>query len=122
MWKNKVFEREFSATNTVPFGCPENTFSEVETDGKSEQHIGVLNAFAGRILHGTPLIADGREGINGLTISNAMHLSSWLGKPVTLPFDEDLFYRELMERVKTSRRKENVNEVTADTSNTYNSK
>ena len=103
MWKNKVFEREFSATNTIPFGCPENVFSEVETDGKSEQHSGVLNAFAGRILHGTPLIADGREGINGLTISNAMHLSSWLGKPVTLPFDEDLFYDELMKRAATSR-------------------
>ncbi len=122
MWKNKIFEREFSASNKVPFGHPENVFSEVETDGKSEQHVGVLNAFAGRILHGTPLVADGREGINGLTISNAMHLSSWLGKPVTVPFDEDLFYDELMKRVKTSRRKENVHEVTADTSNTYNSK
>ena len=74
------------------------------------------------ILHGTPLIADGREGINGLTISNAMHLSAWLGKPVTLPFNEDLFYDELMKRVKTSRRKENVAEVTADTTNSYNVK
>jgi predicted dehydrogenase len=122
MWKNDVFEREFSATNTIPFGCPKAEFSEVETDGKNEQHIGVLNAFAGKILHGTPLIAEGYEGINGLTISNAMHLSSWLGKPVEIPFDEDLFYEELMKRVKTSRRKENVTSVYADTSNTYNSK
>ncbi|HIQ58816.1 MAG TPA: Gfo/Idh/MocA family oxidoreductase, partial [Candidatus Merdivicinus intestinavium] len=67
MWKNEVFEREFSRTNTVPFGSPKNTFSEVETDGMNEQHVGVLNAFAGRILHGTPLIAEGCEGINGLT-------------------------------------------------------
>ena len=122
MWKNKTFEREFSAVNTVPFGCPENTFSEVETDGGNEQHVGVLNAFAGKILRGTPLIAGGCEGINGLTISNAMHLSSWLGKPVELPLDEELFYAELMKRVKTSRRKENVDQVVADTSGTYNSK
>lgn len=122
MWKNEMFEREFSATNTIPFGCPKAEFSEVETDGKNEQHVGVLNAFAGKILHGTPLIADGCEGINGLTISNAMHLSSWLNKPVDIPFDEDLFYEELMKRVKTSRRKENVASVYADTSNTYNSK
>ena len=122
MWKNEILEPEFSATNKELFGVPKNTFSQVETDGKSEQHIGVLNAFAGRILHGTPLIADGREGINGLTISNAMHLSAWLGKPVTLPFNEDLFYDELMKRVKTSRRKENVAEVTADTTNSYNVK
>ena len=122
MWKNEVFEREFSRTNTVPFGSPKNTFSEVETDGMNEQHVGVLNAFAGRILHGTPLIAEGCEGINGLTISNAMHLSSWLQKPVDVPFDEELFYNELMERVKNSRRKENIASVYADTSNTYNSK
>lgn len=118
MWKNEMFEREFSATNTVPFGSPKAEFTEVETDGKNEQHVGVLNAFAGKILHGTPLVADGCEGINGLTISNAMHLSAWLGKPVEVPFDEDLFYDELMKRVKTSRRKENVASVYADTSNT----
>ena len=122
MWKNDVGEREFSATNTVPFGCPKSEKTEVETDGKNEQHVGVLNAFAGRILHGTPLIAEGCEGINGLTLSNAMHLSAWLGKTIELPFDEDLFYDELMKRVKTSRRKENVASVYADTSNTYNSK
>ena len=122
MWKNDVFEREFSATNTIPFGCPKSEKTEVETDGKNEQHVGVLNAFAGRILHGTPLIAEGCEGINGLTLSNAMHLSAWLGKTVDIPFDEDLFYDELMKRVKTSRRKENVQSVYADTSNTYNSK
>ena len=122
MWKNDVFEREFSATNTIPFGCPKSEKTEVETDGKNEQHVSVLNAFAGRILHGTPLIAEGCEGINGLTLSNAMHLSAWLGKTIELPFDEDLFYDELMKRVKTSRRKENVASVYADTSNTYNSK
>ena len=122
MWKNDVFETVFSHECKAAFGCPTSTFSEVETDGKSEQHIGVLNAFAGRILHGTPLIADGREGINGLTLSNAMHLSSWLNKPVEIPFDEDLYYDELMKRVKTSRRKENVHEITADTTNSYNTK
>ena len=122
MWKNDVGEREFSATNTIPFGCPKSEKTEVETDGKNEQHVGVLNAFAGRILHGTPLIAEGCEGINGLTLYNAMHLSAWLGKTIEHPFDEDLFYDELMKRVKTSRRKENVASVYADTSNTYNSK
>ena len=64
---------------------------KVETDGENLQHVGVLRAFAGKILHGTDLIANGEEGINGLTLSNAMHLSSWLGKEVTIPFDEDLY-------------------------------
>ena len=102
------------------YGCPDPVFSEVETDGQSLQHTGVVNAFAAHILHGTPLIAGGEEGINGLTISNAMHLSAWLGKPVELPLDEDLFYDELMKRVATSRRKEQTEEFVADTTGSYN--
>ncbi|MBQ2676268.1 MAG: Gfo/Idh/MocA family oxidoreductase, partial [Clostridia bacterium] len=98
-------EQEFSKTNTVPFGSVGKKEIEVETDGENPQHIGVLNAFGGAILRGTPLVADGREGINGLTISNAMHLSAFLSKTVELPFDEELYYEELMKRVATSRRK-----------------
>ena len=87
--------------------------------GRAAQHVGVLNAFAGAILRGEPLIAPGQEGIRGLTISNAMHLSAWLGHEVPIPFDEDLFYSELMKRVKTSRRKEHVSAAVADLSGTY---
>ena len=92
---------------------------EIETDGLNLQHVGVLNAWAGAILRGEPLVADGREGINGVTLSNAMHLSYFLGKMVDLPVDEDLYYEELMKRVATSRRKSNVTEAVADTSGSY---
>lgn len=119
LWKLEMGEPEWSRTNTAPFGAPKAEAVEVETDGRSEQHVGVLNAFAGAILRGEPLVAGGEEGIRGLTLSNAMHLSAWLGKPITLPLDEELFYSELMKRVKTSRRKENVQAVLADTSGTY---
>ena len=81
----------------------------------------MLIAFTEAILNGGELIADGREGIFGLTLSNAMHLSSWTGKAVELPLDEELFKAELDKRIATSRRKENVVEVVADTSSSYNS-
>lgn len=113
-------EPEFSRINTAPFGCPKGEAVEVETDGKSGQHPEVLNKFAAAILRQEPLVADGSEGINGLTLSNAMHLSDWLGKPVTLPIDEDLFFDELQKRVKTSRRKEHSASVIADVAGTYN--
>ncbi len=119
VYELEMSEPEFSRVNTEPFGCPKGKNIEVVTDGLSGQHPEVLNRFASAILRGEPLIADGREGINGLTLSNAMHLSDWLGKTVTLPLDEDLFYSELMKRVKTSCRKENVKAAFADTSGTY---
>lgn len=94
---------------------------DVELESGNPQHVGVLNAWAGKILHGTPLVAEGKEGINGLMLSNAMHLSDFLGKEIELPFDEDLYYEELMKRVATSKKKENVVEVFADTRGTYGS-
>lgn len=116
--KLAVSEREFCKTAKGGFDKPECTVTKVETDGLNEQHIGVIKAFAGRILHGTPLVAQGEEGINGLTLSNAMHLSSWLGHGVDLPFDEDLFLEELNKRRSASRKKETA-DVVFDTSGTY---
>lgn len=91
-------EQEFSAVNTEVFGRPGYRVYSPETDGLNPQHIGVLNSFASAILHGTPLVARGEEGINGLMISNAAHLSAWTGKTVSLPIDEELFFNELMKR------------------------
>lgn len=109
LWENVVTEKEFSRTNENPFASPEMTYTLVETDGENPQHSGVLNAFASAILHGTELVARGDEGINGLTISNAMHLSSWLDKEIVLAdFDDELFYEELKKRIATSKRKTTV--------------
>ncbi len=117
--KLEMTEQEFSAVNTEPFGTPKRENYNPETDGKNEQHVGVLNSFASSILHGTPLIANGEEGINALSISNAAHLSAWLGREITLPLDEELFYSELMKRVATSRRKSNVITKVSDLEGTY---
>ena len=48
------------------------------------QHAGVLENFAANILDGTPLLAPGSDGINGVRLANAIHLSSWTGKEVGL--------------------------------------
>ena len=121
LWEFEVSEPEFSRTNTKSMGKIECKQIEVETDGENPQHVGVINAFGGAILRGEPLVADGREGIAGLTLSNAMHLSSWLGKTIELPFDEDLYYEELMKRVATSRKKKATKSVVADIESSYGS-
>lgn len=63
-----------------------------------EQHTGIINNFISNILFGTPLIAPGEEGIRGLTVSNAIHLSGWTGEKVTLPINEDKYIEELEKR------------------------
>jgi predicted dehydrogenase len=119
--KLAVNEREWCATCPEGFRKPDCETITVETDGKNPQHTGIMNAFAAAIAEGAPLVADGREGINGLMLSNAIHLSAWTGETVSLPIDEKKFYELLMEKCKTSRHKEDV-DVTEDTSNSYGSK
>ena len=113
-----VDEREWCASCPEGFKKPDCETFTVETDGQNLQHPAVLNAFAAHILRGEPLVADGREGIRGLTLSNAMHLSSWLGRPVEIPFDERLFRDLLFERSRHSRHKEEA-DITFSTEGSY---
>jgi len=112
-------EREFCKTAKGGFNKPEVKVEKIETDGSNEQHIGVLKAFAGKILRGEPLVAEGCEGINGLTLSNAMHLSSWLDTTVKLPLDEELFLAELTKRRALSPKKQGSG-VVFETGASYN--
>ena len=119
LYKLDTPEPEFTRTWKGGFGAPKCEKIKIETDGFNPQHVEVLRAFAAHILRGEPLVAPGVEGIRGLTLSNAMHLSAWLDKTVDLPLDEDLFLEELNKRRATSRHKEAA-AVVLDTDATYN--
>ena len=119
LYKLDTPEPEFTRTWKGGFGAPKCEKIKIETDGFNPQHVEVLRAFAAHILRGEPLVAPGVEGIRGLTLSNAMHLSAWLDKTVDLPLDEDLFLEELNKRRATSRHKE-AEAVVLDTDATYN--
>jgi predicted dehydrogenase len=121
LYKLKVSEPEFNASYTGGFGEPAYKKITVKTDGENPQHKEVLRAFAAHILRGEPLVAPGAEGIRGVMLSNAMHLSAWTGKTVKLPVSEDRFLRELDKRRAVSRLKQ-VAEVTFTTEGTYGSK
>ena len=64
------------------------------------QHILIMENFAAHIMEGTPLLAPGSDGINEVILANAIHLSSWLGKEVEIPLDEELFLLELKKKIE----------------------
>lgn len=111
-------EREFNATYTGGFGEPEFTVEDVVTDGNNPQHIGILNNFTNAILGIEPLFVDGKEGIRGVELMDSMLLSTWLGKTVTLPIDDELYLEELNRRIANGRRKEGGSTVLS-TEGTY---
>ena len=116
--------KEFTYSNSGGFSTPGCTVEEIQFDNGGEQYIGILNNFADCILNGTPLLAPGEEGIRGLTVSNAMHLSSWTDSWVDIPLDEEKYYALLKEKIAASRyvKPEAVSTEVADLSGTYGTK
>lgn len=119
-WELKVPERKVCAESKEGFTSIEYTETEIHPEGKETAHNGILQNFTNAILHGEELLAPGYEGINGLTISNAIHLSDWTHEDITLPLDKELYLKLLTERRKTSRHKEAKASEIADVKGTYN--
>ncbi|MBR5506832.1 MAG: Gfo/Idh/MocA family oxidoreductase [Clostridia bacterium] len=119
--RNVISEREFNKSFTGVFGAPECWKCELPVSGNGEQHVGILKDVSSSLLKGTPLLAPGIEGINGLTISNAIHLSGWTGKTVDVKdFPHDEFYNILCDKIKESKvDKSGIKQRNSDTSNTY---
>ena len=71
------------------------------------QHNIILQNFVNHILHQEPLMSPGVEGIMGLTLSNAMHLSAFTHQEISLDdMDEDLFIQELEKRIRLEKHHE----------------
>jgi predicted dehydrogenase len=122
-WQNEQDSQEWSKTATIGFVPPKCTMTEVETDGENPQHMGVINNFIAAIRGEEPLFVDGKEGINGVELMNAMELSGWNnGEPIMLPVDEDRYLRELEQHVANSKKKTCEDGAIADTAGTFGSK
>lgn len=120
--RNTVSEREFNKNNKAPFGSPECWECKVPADENGGlQHVGILRDFTNALLSGSDkLLAPGYEGINGLTISNAMHYSAWTGGWADLDnFPHDDFKRILDEKIAASTVVKKEAHVTVDTDGTY---
>ncbi|MEW1960568.1 Gfo/Idh/MocA family oxidoreductase [Kineococcus sp. NPDC059986] len=64
-----------------------------------DQHVAVLANFAAAVRGEEELIAPGAEGLLGVRLANAVHLSSWTGQEVGLDFDDEHYLKLLNERI-----------------------
>ena len=118
-YKLEMSERKFNSEFKGGFGQPKFTVEEIETPGENPQHKGITRNFINSILYGEELISPGCEGINSLTLSNAMLLSSWTGGKVELPIDAKLYKQLLDEKIANSAFKKRESNVTLETKGTY---
>lgn len=119
-YKNEVDTFVHSNTSQKGFGKPKCEIIEVETDGKNEQHVGIMNNFANAILGLEEQFVAGTDGINGVELMNAIELSGWNnGEEIVLPIDEERYLKELNEKRKTSKLKIVNDGKVEDTSNSF---
>ena len=95
-WKLETPEREFCFTCPKGMAIPKTEYEEID-EAQVNGHATVLETFAKAILEDTPMIADGREGLNSLSIANAAYISTWTNDFAEIPVDEEFFEKHLKE-------------------------
>ncbi len=119
-YKNATDSQEHSKTCAEGFKKPEREVIEVETDGQNPQHAGIINNFTAAILGKEPLFVDGKDGINGVELMNAIELSGWNNaEEIVLPIDEDRYLCELNAHRAVSKIKTGEDKAAENTAGTY---
>ncbi len=112
--KNAELEPVFSEHNEVFMGKPKTKKSTYRGIGHylrlkkyPPQHIGIIKNYTDYLLGKTDkFIAPGKEGITGLTFSNAIHLAGWTGQEVHIPLDDDFYFEQLQKRIEEEKANE----------------
>ena len=119
-YKNRCDSIEFSLTSDKGFATPGCDLVLDEPRGANPQHLGIINNFANAVLGLEPLFIDGREGIRGVELMNAIELSGWKsGAEVTLPVDEEEYLDYLNRFRAVSRFDPSAEDRVEDTSGTF---
>ncbi len=103
-------EPDYRRTATECFKKLNGEWHTIDCGGENPQQLGILQNFSDAVLKGESLIVDGKEGILSLFLSNAIYLSSWEKRMVTIPVEgsreerefEEAFERRLAEAVAES--------------------
>lgn len=101
--ENTVPMEVFAATNEEKFASIPHTLQEIPLPTAGIPYAEVLANFADHLLRGTPLYADGMDGLRAVQLTNACYVSSWQEKKVTLPVAEEAFLSGLKARQEAER-------------------
>jgi len=114
-YRNRVPMFKFIREATGSFDKIENWVVDVPfTHHGQPGHKLIIENFANAISTGETLIAPAVEGINSVTLANAVMLSSFLRQTVDLPLDEDAYAEKLQSLIQNSRFQKTEKQVDVD--------
>ena len=103
--ENKVSTEEFAATNQEIFTMLPHTARQIPLEEPGIPYQQVMVRFADRILKGSPLIADGWDGLKEVQLANAIYVSGWEERRVAVPVREADYRNGLHCRQQAEKRK-----------------
>ena len=100
--ENELSTVEFGKVNTEKFASIPHTLREVPLEALENPYARVFENYVRHILKGEPLFADGTDGLKTAQLTNAIYLSGWEERRVTVPvesrqYEEGLRARQEME-------------------------
>jgi predicted dehydrogenase len=122
LYKNRISMLQHLRESKNGFENVESWYTEIPVNTKAPTgHKVVADKFFNAILTGHgELIADGVEGIKGLTIGNGIMLSSFNKRMIDIPFDADEYENKLKELIQSSKFTKQVQEdVEVDISKSF---
>ena len=102
--QNEISTEEFSKTNKeIYVGLP-HQLQEISLSETTNPYAEVFANFARHILDGTPLYADGLEGLKTVELTNAAYVSGWEEGKVSLPVSDDHYLHLLTARQRLEKK------------------
>ncbi len=77
-----------------------------QNNAPDKQYLMIIENFSNNILNGEPLIADGLDSGFSVQMSDAINLSNYYGKELTIPVDEDDYLKFLAGKIIAENKKQ----------------
>lgn len=93
--ENEMSVEEFGKENTEKFAKIPYTLQEEVLDDRVNTYGVILENFAQHLIRGVPLYTTGWDGLRQVQLANAVYVSGWEEKKVSLPVDDDRYHAGL---------------------------
>ena len=96
--ENEMSTVDFGKVNTEKFASIPHTIRQVSLEALENPYGRVFENFARHVLQGETLFADGTDGLRTAQLTNAIYLSGWEERKVTVPVDAKQYEAGLRQR------------------------
>lgn len=96
--ENQMSTEEFGKINTEKFASIPHEARELPLDAEENPYQRVFRNYARHLLYGESLFADGRDGLRTAQLTNAIYVSGWEERRVSIPVETQRYEKHLSQQ------------------------